>query len=34
MLTSSHPDETIADVVKFARSLGGEYAGEVHVIEI
>ncbi len=35
MLTSSHPDETVADAVKFAESLTGEeYAGDVRVIEV
>ena len=34
MLTSSHPDETVAEAVEFARSLTEEYAGEVHVIEV
>jgi len=34
MLTSSHPDETVADAVEFAETLTGEYAGEVHVIEV
>jgi hypothetical protein len=34
MLTSSHPDETIAEAVEFAQSLTGEYAGDVHVIEV
>jgi len=34
MLTSSHPDETIAEAVEFAQSLTGEHAGDVHVIEV
>jgi hypothetical protein len=34
MLTSSHPDETVAEAVEFAEALTGEYAGEVHVIEV
>ena len=34
LLTSSHPDETVADAVEFAESLTGEYAGEIHIIEV
>jgi hypothetical protein len=34
MLTSSHPDMTIADAVEFAESLSGEYEGEAHVVEV
>lgn len=34
ILTSSHPDETIAEAIEFAESLTGEYAGDVHVIEV
>jgi hypothetical protein len=34
MLTSSHPDESIGDAVKFARSLTGEYEGEVQLVEL
>jgi predicted aldo/keto reductase-like oxidoreductase len=35
ILTSSHPNETVADAVRFAKSLTGEYAGEeVQVVEI
>jgi hypothetical protein len=34
LLTSSHPNETVEDAVRFAASLTGEFKGEVHVIEI
>jgi hypothetical protein len=33
MLTSSHPGESLDDVVKFAESLGLEFAGPVQVVE-
>ena len=33
MLTSSHPDETLEEAVKFAENLQLEYSGEVEVIE-
>ena len=33
MLTSSHPGESLAVVVEFAKSLGLEYAGPVEVVE-
>ncbi len=34
ILTSSHPNEPLASVIRFASSLTGEYAGEVEVVEI
>jgi len=34
ILTSSHPDYTLAEAVEFAESLSGEYEGEVQVVEI
>lgn len=34
MLTSSHPDEPIDDAIRFARSLTGEYEGEVQLVEL
>lgn len=34
MLTSSHPDESINDAIRFARSLTGEYEGEVQLVEL
>ncbi|RQO63265.1 hypothetical protein DBR47_01570 [Paucibacter sp. KBW04] len=34
ILTSSHPDESVEDVLEFAESLSGEYAGPVQVLEI
>ena len=35
ILTSSHPEESVADAIAFARCLTGEYAGdEVQVIEL
>lgn len=33
VLTSSHPGETLAQAVEFARSLTDPYAGKVHVVE-
>ena len=33
LLTSSHPGESVVDVVAFANSLSGEYAGEVQIVE-
>ena len=33
MLTSFHTDETVSQVVAFAQSLTGEFAGEVQVVE-
>jgi hypothetical protein len=34
LLTSSHPGESIAQVVAFANSLSAEYAGEVQLVEV
>ena len=34
MLTTSHPEQTIAEAVEFAHSLTGEHAGDIDVIEI
>ena len=34
ILTSSHPDCTLDEAVVFARSLTGEFAGEVQVVEL
>jgi hypothetical protein len=34
LLTSSHPDESVEDAVRFAGSLTGKYEGEVHVVEV
>jgi hypothetical protein len=35
ILTSSHPGETVAQAVEFAKSLSNEYAGqEVQVVEL
>jgi hypothetical protein len=34
ILTSSHPNESVEDAIEFARSLKGEYAGEVQVVEV
>ena len=34
MLTSSHPDESLADAIEFAESLTGEHAGPVEVVEL
>ena len=33
ILTSSHPGESLEEVVEFARSLSLEYMGEVQVVE-
>ncbi len=34
MLTSSHPNESVADAFRFAGSLTGEFEGEAHVVEL
>lgn len=34
ILTSSHPDESLADVVKFVESLSDSYQGMVQVVEL
>jgi hypothetical protein len=34
ILTSSHPNEILADAVAFARSLSDEFSGEPQVIEL
>jgi hypothetical protein len=34
MLTSSHPNESVEDAIRFARSLTGEYQGEVQLVEL
>jgi hypothetical protein len=34
LLTSSHPNESVADAVRFAGSLTGEFEGEAHVVEV
>jgi hypothetical protein len=34
LLTSSHPQETVEQAVEFARSLSGDYSGEVQVVEL
>lgn len=33
MLTSSHPDESLGEVIAFAESLSLEFAGPVEVVE-
>jgi hypothetical protein len=33
MLTSSHPRESLAEVIAFAESLGLEFAGPVQVVD-
>jgi hypothetical protein len=33
MLTSSHAGESVAEAVRFAESLTGEFQGEAHVVE-
>ena len=33
MLTSSHPGETLAEVIQFAEDLSGDYSGPVSVVE-
>ena len=32
MLTSSHPEETLEQAIAFARSLSGEFSGDVEVV--
>ena len=34
ILTTSHPDETLAQAVTFAEQLTGDYAGAVQVVEV
>ena len=34
LLTSSHPDESIDEAVSFAKSLTGEHAGDVQIVEL
>ena len=34
ILTSSHPDESVEEVVCFADSLTGEYEGKSHIVEV
>ena len=34
LLTSSHPDETFAEVIEFANSLTGKFSGESIVVEL
>ena len=34
MLTSSHPDESLEQAIAFARSLTGEFSGEIQVVEL
>ncbi len=34
ILTSSHPNETLDDAIEFARSLTGEYSGEIQIVEL
>jgi hypothetical protein len=34
LLTSSHPEETIAQAVEFAHSLTGDFRGEVEILEL
>lgn len=34
ILTSSHPDESLSDVIEFAEGLGGEYDGPVQIVEL
>lgn len=34
ILTSSHPDESVADAIEFAESLTGEYEGPVQLVEL
>jgi len=34
LLTSSHPGESLSEVVGFANLLSGQYEGEVEVVEI
>jgi len=34
LLTSSHEGKSVEDAVEFAKSLTGEFAGEVEVVEL
>jgi hypothetical protein len=33
ILTSSHPDESLEEAIELAKSLSGDYAGDVEVVE-
>ncbi len=33
LLTAFHPDESLEQAVEFARSLTGEFAGDVQIVE-
>ena len=33
MLTSSHPDESLADAIEFAESLTGEHAEPIEIVD-
>jgi hypothetical protein len=34
MLTSSHPNESIDDAIRFVRSVGGQLEGDVQLVEL
>jgi hypothetical protein len=34
ILTSAHPGDTVQEALEFARSLSGEYSGEVQLVEL
>jgi hypothetical protein len=34
ILTSSHPHETLAEALRFAEGLTGEYTGDVQVVDV
>jgi hypothetical protein len=34
ILTSSHPNESLADVIEFAEGFGGEYEGPVQLLRL
>ena len=34
ILTSAHPEESIEQALEFARSLSGDYAGDVQLVEL
>ena len=34
MLTSSHPEESLEQAITFARSLTGEFSGEIQIVEL
>jgi hypothetical protein len=34
LLTSSHPEQSLDEAISFARSLTGEFSGEIQIVEL